>query len=138
MPLMPASSATTRTWVIVVSRDHARRGLGAGFIMANHGKRAPLARMRAGDRILVYSPKTTFPDGDPLQAIAVVGTVTGAEPEPSTDIPGGYRLRADLREIEPIPLARVREHLPTSKLRFGCFELARPDADAIWRLVPAG
>lgn len=29
--------------------------------MANHGKRAPLARMSVGDRLLVYSPKTTFP-----------------------------------------------------------------------------
>ncbi len=104
--------------------------------MANHGKRSPLARMSAGDRVLVYSPKTTFPDGDPFQAIAIVGTVTGAEPEPSPVIPGGFRLRADLREIEPIRLAQVRDHMPTSRLRFGCFELAVDDADAIWKLVP--
>ena len=104
--------------------------------MVNHGKRAPLARMSVGDRILVYSPKTTFPDGDPFQAIAIVGTVTGAEPEPNAVIPGGFRLRADLREIEPIPLARVRDHLPTSRLRFGCFELQQDGADAIWKLVP--
>jgi hypothetical protein len=104
--------------------------------MANHGKRAPLARMSAGDRLLVYSPKTTFPGGDPFRAIAIVGTVTGPEPEPSAVIPGGYRLRAELREIEPIPLARVREYLPTSQLRFGCFELAQDGADAIWTLVP--
>jgi hypothetical protein len=110
--------------------------LGEGFIMANHGKRAPLARMSAGDRILVYSPKTTFPDGEPFRAIAIVGTVTGTEPEPSAVIPGGYRLRADLREIEPIPLARVREHLPTSQLRFGCFELAQDSAEAIWTMLP--
>jgi hypothetical protein len=107
-----------------------------GFIMANHGKRPPLARMSVGDRILVYSPKTTFPDGAPFQAIAIVGTVTGPEPEPSAVIPGGFRLGADLREIEPIPLARVRDHLPTSRLRFGCFELTQADADAIWSLVP--
>jgi hypothetical protein len=107
-----------------------------GFIMVNHGKRAPLARMSVGDRILVYSPKTAFPDGDPLQAMAFVGTVTGAEPEPSAVIPGGFRLRAELREIEPIPLARIRDYLPTSRLRFGCFDLAPADANAIWQLVP--
>jgi hypothetical protein len=106
--------------------------------MVNHGKRAPLARMSVGDRILVYSPKTTFPDGDPFQAIAIVGTVTGSELEPSAVIAGGFRLRADLREIEPIPLTRVRDHLPTSRLRFGCFELAPADANAIWQLVPGG
>ena len=104
--------------------------------MVNHGKRAPLARMSASDRILVYSPKTTFPDGDPFQAIAIVGTVSGAEPEPSAAIPRGFRLRADLREIEPIPLSLVRDHLPTSRLRFGFFELAQNDADAIWKLIP--
>jgi hypothetical protein len=107
-----------------------------GFIMVNHGKRAPLARMSVGDRIVVYCPKTTFPDGDPFQAIAIIGTVTGAEPEPSAVIPGGFRLRADLREIEPIPLAMVRDHLPTRRLRFGCFELAQDDADAISKMVP--
>lgn len=103
--------------------------------MANHGKRAPLARMSVGDRIFVYSPKTTFPDGDPFQAIAIIGIVTGAGPEPSAVIPGGFRLRADLREIEPIALAQLRGHLPTSRLRSGCFELARDDADAISRLL---
>jgi hypothetical protein len=131
-------SPVPRTWVVVVSRDHARRGVAEGFIMANHGKRAPLARMSVGDQILVYSPKTAFPDGEPFRAIAIVGTVTGAEPEPSAVIPGGFRLRADLREIEPVPLARLGGHLPTSRLRFGCFELAPDDAEAIARLVPEG
>ncbi len=92
--------------------------------------------MSVGDRVLVYSPKTRFPDGDAFQAIAIVGTVTGAAPEPSAVIPGGFRLRTDLREIEPIPLAQVRDHLPTSRLRFGCFELAPDGAEAIWKLVP--
>ena len=132
------TDAPARTWVLVASRDHARRGLELGFVMANHGKRAPLARMAVGDGLLVYSPRTTFPEGEPFRAIAIVETVTGAEPEPSDVIAGGFRRAAALREIEPLPLARVRDHLPTSKLRFGCFELAPEDAAAIWHLVPAG
>ncbi|SDJ28255.1 EVE domain-containing protein [Frankineae bacterium MT45] len=104
--------------------------------MANHGKRAPLARMKPGDRVLVYSPKTDFPNGDPFKAIAIVGVVTGAEPEPSALIPGGFRLRADLREIEPITLEQVRDVLPTSRIRFGFFELPTDDADTVWKLVP--
>ena len=129
------TAAASTTWVIVASRDHARRGLAEGFIMANHGKRTPLARMNAGDGVVIYSPKTNHPDGDPLRAITIVGTVTGAEPEPSDLIANGYRRRADLREIEPLALDRIRDHLPTSRLRFGCFELARADATAIWRLI---
>lgn len=125
-----------RTWIVVVSLEHARRGIAESFIMANHGKRAPLARMNVGERVLVYSPKTAYPDGDPLKAITIVGTVTGEAPEPSVVIPDGFRLRADLREIVPVPLQRIKDHLPVAKLRFGCFELSQDDADAIWALIP--
>ncbi|MET0459507.1 MAG: EVE domain-containing protein [Ilumatobacteraceae bacterium] len=124
-----------RTWVIVASRDHARRGLDGGFVMANHGQRAPLARMTRGDGIMIYSPTTTSPKGAPLKAITIVGTVTGAEPEPSDLIPDGFRRRAELREIEPLPLDQVRDHLPTNRIRFGFFELAPHDAAAIWQLI---
>lgn len=124
-----------KTWVIVVPQDHARRGVERGFVMANHGKRAPLARMVKGDRVLIYSPTMSYPKGDPLRAITIVGEVTGDEPEPSEVIPGGFRRAAALREITPIPLADVRDHLPTNRLRFGFFELPEDDADAIWALA---
>lgn len=123
------------TWVIVASRDHARRGLGDGFVMANHGKRAPLERMNAGDGILVYSPKTAYPDGQPLRAITIVGEVTGDAPEPSAVIPGGFRRAATLREITPLSLDRIRGHIPVSRLRFGSFSLSPGDSEAIWALV---
>jgi hypothetical protein len=127
--------ASRRTWVLVVSRDHARRGVTGGFVMANHGKRAPLARMAQGDGILIYSPATTYPQGEPLRAITFVGEVTGAEPEPSEVIPGGFRRAASLREIEPLPLEEVRDHLPVSRIRFGFFELEAGDAEAITALL---
>lgn len=95
--------------------------------MANHGKRAPLARMAAGDGILIYSPTTTYPAGERLRTITFVGEVTGKEPEPSDVIAGGYRRAARLREIDPLPLAQVREHLPASRLRFSFFELDAVD-----------
>lgn len=106
--------------------------------MANHGRQAPLARMQPGDGIVIYSPTTTYPKGEPLRAITIVGQVTGAEPEPSEVIPDGHRRRAELHEIEPLALDRIRDHLPTARLRFGCFELEAADAVAIWALVSAG
>ncbi|MCF6378827.1 EVE domain-containing protein [Nocardioides KLBMP 9356] len=127
----------TRTWVLVASRDHARRGADEGFVMANHGKRAPVARMSVGDRVLVYSPTTTFPQGEPLRAITFVGEVTGDEPEPSTVIEGGWKRAASLREIEPVPLDAVRDHLPTSRIRFGFFDLPPDDAEAVAALLPS-
>ena len=121
--------------MIVASRDHARRGVRDGFIMANHGKRAPLQRMSLGDGILIYSPTTTYPRGEPLRAVTFVGEVTGDEPEPSEVIAGGFRRAAILREIEPVPLAAIRDHLPVSRIRFGSFEIDATDADAILGLV---
>ncbi len=126
---------TPRTWVIVVSRDHARRGVSGGFVMANHGRRAPLARMSRGDGVLIYSPTTTYPDGVPLRAITIVGEVTGDAPEPSDVIAGGFRRAASLREIEPLPWGTIREHLPVSRLRFGFVELDPAAAAALWALV---
>lgn len=103
--------------------------------MANHGKRAPLARMSPGDGILIYSPTTTFPKGEPLRAVTFVGEVTGTEPEPSPVIPGGFRRAAALREVEPLALDAIRTHLPTSRLRFGFFELDPADAQTILALA---
>lgn len=103
--------------------------------MANHGKRSPLARMSIGDSVLVYSPKTAHPDGEPLRAITIVGTVTGEEPEPSDVIVGGFRRAASLREIEPLALEEIRQYLPVARIRFGFFELDAADAEHIWTLV---
>ena len=127
--------ATRRHWVIVASRDHARRGLQSGFVMANHGKRSPQTQMSPGDGILIYSPTTTYPHGKPLRAVTIVGEVTGDEPEPSDLITGGFRRAASLRQIEPLPLEEIREHLPVSRIRFGFFELDAAGAEAIWDLV---
>ncbi|MGH3414212.1 MAG: EVE domain-containing protein [Marmoricola sp.] len=124
-----------RHWVIVASREHARRGVSGGFVMASHGKRAPLARMTPGDGILIYSPTTTYPQGEPLRAVTIIGEVTGEEPEPSEVIAGGFRRAARLREIEPLPLEEIRAHLPVSRLRFGFFELDPTDAEAITALA---
>jgi EVE domain len=124
-----------RHWVIVVSREHARRGVTAGFVMANHGQRAPLARMSRGDGILIYSPTAAYPGGEPLRAVTVVGEVSGDEPEPSDVIAGGFRRAARLREIQPLPLEQVRAQLPVSRLRFGFFELDAADAEAILALA---
>jgi hypothetical protein len=129
------TSSTARHWVVVVSRDHARRGVAGGFIMANHGKRAPLARMARGDGIIIYSPTTSYPDGEPLRAVTMVGEVTGDEPVPSEVIPGGFRRAASLREVEPVPMADIRDHLPASRIRFGFFEIDAAHAEAIRALA---
>jgi hypothetical protein len=56
-----------------------RLGVEGGFVQLNHGKRAPLQRLRAGDGLVMYSPRTAYPDGEPLQSFTAIGTVTLGE-----------------------------------------------------------
>lgn len=64
-----------RYWCGVVSRTHIAIGNEGGFIQLNHGKRTPLARLHAGDGLVIYSPRTSYPEGAPLQAFTAIGTV---------------------------------------------------------------
>jgi hypothetical protein len=68
-------SAAPQFWVGVVSREHVQRGVAGGFIQLNHGKKAPLQRMRAGDGVVMYSPRTSYPDGAALQHFTAIGSV---------------------------------------------------------------
>ena len=64
-----------RFWIGVASRDHVDLGVKGGFIQLNHGKQAPLRRLKAGNGVIMYSPRTAYPDGEPLQAFTAIGTV---------------------------------------------------------------
>ena len=66
-------------WIGVVSRSHVQIGVRGGFMQLNHGKKAPLQRLHAGDYIAVYSPKTAYPYGEPLQAFTAIGRVVTGE-----------------------------------------------------------
>jgi hypothetical protein len=52
-------------WIGVVSHSHVLRGVAGGFAQMNHGKQAPLKRMKAGDGLIYYSPREAHPDGVP-------------------------------------------------------------------------
>jgi hypothetical protein len=61
----------------VVSRRHVERGVAGGFAQLCHGKRAPLEKMRPGDWLIYYSPRTDLDGGAPLQAFTAIGRITG-------------------------------------------------------------
>jgi hypothetical protein len=64
-----------RFWIGVASRDHVNVGVKGGFVQLNHGKQAAVRRLKAGDGVIMYSPRTAYPDGEPLQAFTAIGTV---------------------------------------------------------------
>lgn len=73
------SIAPVQCWVGVVSREHVLRGVEGGFIQLNHGKKAPLQRMHANDCVAIYSPRTSYPDGEALQRFTAIGVVPTGE-----------------------------------------------------------
>ena len=66
-------------WIGVVSRQHVQVGLNGGFVQLNHGKKAPLQKLKAGDGFVYYSPKTSYPDGEPLQMFTAIAIVKAGE-----------------------------------------------------------
>lgn len=62
-------------WIGVVSLEHVQRGLLGGFAQMNHGKETPLKRMRAGDSLIYYSPRLSYPEGASLQAFTGIGRI---------------------------------------------------------------
>ena len=62
-------------WLGVVQREHVLRGVSLGIVQTNHGAKAGVQRMRPGDGIVYYSPKTSYPEGDPLREFTAIGIV---------------------------------------------------------------
>ena len=50
----------TARWLAVASAEHVRRGRQGGFMQVNHGKAAPLRRIKPGDFVVYYSPSTVI------------------------------------------------------------------------------
>ena len=66
-------------WIGVVSKDHILQGVEGGFIQLNHGKSAPFQKMKAGDGLIIYSPRESHPKGAALQAFTAIGKVSTGE-----------------------------------------------------------
>ena len=62
-----------RYWLGVASRDHVKTGVAGGFCQLSHGKSGPLMRIRPGDGIVYYSPRTEMRGGDPVQGFTAIG-----------------------------------------------------------------
>ncbi len=72
-------AGTRRFWIGVASRDHVKVAVRGAFLQLNHGKKAPLRRLKPADAVIMYSPRTAYPDGEPLQAFTAIGTVVTGE-----------------------------------------------------------
>ncbi|MEI7013211.1 EVE domain-containing protein [Leptospira licerasiae] len=65
----------SRYWIVVASKEHSLIGMSQGIIQACHGKKAPLARMKKGDWVLVYSSKENFGEKAPYKKFTSIGRI---------------------------------------------------------------
>jgi len=96
----------TRYWIGVVSADHADAAAAGGFVQLNHGKAGALERMRGGDGLVFYSPRTSHPDGEPLQAFTAMGRVRSGNVYQAGGGDGTrpFRLDVDYLPAAPAPI----------------------------------
>ena len=124
-------------WIAVASAEHVRRGRAAGFMQVNHGKAAPLRRVKPGDGIVYYSPTTILGEKDGLQAFTAIGTIRDGEPYQGHMGAGftPFRRDVDWARAEETPIKPLLDRLEFSagksnwgyQLRFGLFPVSAGD-----------
>lgn len=128
-------------WINVVSRDHVERGIKGGFTQANHGKPWALKKMKKGDWIIFYSPKTKFDGGEPLQAFTAICQVVDNEPYQAEMTPDFHPWRRDVsfkkaHEVPIKPLINDLNFIENKtqwgyKFRFGVIKIDEEDFNTI-------
>ena len=133
-------------WIGVVSHSHVIRGVAGGFAQMNHGKQAPLQRMKAGDGLIYYSPRESYPDGKPLQAFTALGFVRTGEVYPNDmaadGVPRFLPCRIDIDYLEDLQIATIKPLLADlsfivdkkhwgAAFRFGQLKIEKQDFERI-------
>ncbi|WP_434724011.1 EVE domain-containing protein [Mesorhizobium sp. RIZ17] len=124
-------------WIAVASAEHVRIGRQDGFMQVNHGKAAPLRRIKPGDGIAYYSPSTVLGEKDGLQSFTAIGTVRQGDVYEGV-MGGGFtpaRRDVDWREAREVPIKPLLDQLDFTasksnwgyQLRFGLFEISKHD-----------
>lgn len=100
-------------WLGVVSRSHIQIGVKDGFIQLNHGKKAPLRKFGTGDGLVIYSPRTEYPNGEPLQFFTAIGTIVSGEVYQVEMAPDfkPYRVDVCYSQCKEVPIKPLIEKL---------------------------
>ena len=133
-------------WLGVVQREHVLRGVELGIAQLNHGAKGPVQRMSPGDGFVYYSPKTSYPDGDPLREFTAIGVIADGEvyQDDAVMYRGSdfrpWRRRVDyVMDAAPAPITPLLDVLELTRgtrnwglvIRRGHVQLTKHDFDAI-------
>ena len=128
-------------WINTISRDHVILGVAGGFTQAGHGKAAPLKRLKKGDWMVFYSPRTAYVDGEVLRNFTAICQIADDEPY-QVELESGrqpFRRNAEYHECMPIPIEPFIPELSFIKdkkhwgymFRFGLFPIPESDFELI-------
>ena len=103
----------TGYWVNTVSRSHVERGVREGIVQSNHGKATGVRQLRRGDLVVFYSPRTDYPEGEPLQAFTALGRVIDDAPFQVEMTPDfhPWRRRMAFLPVEETPIRPLLDDL---------------------------
>ncbi|ANW62263.1 MULTISPECIES: EVE domain-containing protein [Mycolicibacterium] len=128
-------------WINTISAQHVARGVAGGFTQADHGKSDRLSRLARGDWIAFYSPKTDYPEGEPLRMFTALGQVVDDAPYQAEVTPDfrPFRRRMEFVTCTPVPIRPLIEHLEFIedkqhwgfRFRFGLFRVNTHDFELI-------
>ncbi|MBD2756679.1 EVE domain-containing protein [Spirosoma validum] len=128
-------------WVVVASKDHVRRGVTGGFMQANHGKEAPLKRIKPDDWVIFYSPKKELDGDEKLQAFTAIGQVSDDKIYQHAMSENFVPFRRNVtfypcNDAPIVPLINDLDFIQNKKswgytFRFGFFEIGKNDFDLI-------
>ena len=124
-------------WIGIASKNHVSRGVKDGAAMLNHGKLAPLKKMKAGDFLVYYSPKIELGADETLQKFVAVCRIKTGEPyqvKLSEDFEP-FRLDAEYFQTDEADIKPLIEDLDFIKnkkswgysFRFGQIEISEKD-----------
>ncbi|MGV9679653.1 EVE domain-containing protein [Nocardia sp. NPDC003482] len=136
----------TKYWLAVVSREHVQRGVELGIAQANHGKRTAVERMRPGDGLVYYSPRTGMRAGAPVKSFTAIGTIDDVPVWQAEDQGGCFRpwRRSVSYQVgaQEVPIDALRADLDLTStpnwgivLRRGVVELSEHDYGTISRAM---
>jgi hypothetical protein len=135
----------TRFWINTISKDHVQKGVAGGFTQADHGKNTRLKRLRKGDYIIFYSPKTSLKNGEALQAFTAIGVIEDNAPYQVEMTPDFHPWRRKVRFLkgEEAAIKPLLEHLSFIKdkarwgypFRMGLFEIQKADFELIAKVM---
>lgn len=132
-------------WINTVSKNHVLTGLKGGFTQSDHGKNNKLKRLKKGDLLIFYSPRTEYKGGEPLQAFTAIGCIAD-EISYQVEMTAKFhpwRRKVEFFENKETPILNLIEKLRFiqdkkhwgSPFRQGLFEIEKADFECIARAM---